>query len=70
VVPLLAVLDRIDLNTIVEGKPLLSRLCTLHLPLSQLLKGREVVFTADDDKRTALHEAIAADDVNSAFWCL
>ena len=70
VVPLLAVLPRLDLTTIVEGKPLLSRLCTMHLPLNEVLEGRELVFNKDSDNRTALHEAILADDVTSAYWCM
>ena len=70
VVPLLAVLSRVDLEQIVQGKPLLSRLCTMHLPLAQILAGRDVVFGRDADNRTALHEAIAADDINSAAWCI
>lgn len=68
--PLLAVIDKLDLTTIVEGKPLLSRLCTMHIPLTHLLAGRNIEFTKDVDNRTALHEAIAADDVASAHWCL
>ena len=28
------------------------------------------MFKKDSDNRTALHEAIAADDVTSAYWCL
>ncbi len=40
VVPLLAVLNRLDLTTVVEGKPLLSRLCTMHVPLPHILASR------------------------------
>jgi hypothetical protein len=42
----------------------------MHLPLNQILAGREIVFQKDEDNRTALHEAIVADDINSAYWCL
>jgi len=42
----------------------------MHVPLSQHLKGREIVFKPDADNRTALHEAIAADDTAAANWCL
>lgn len=59
----------IDLNTQVDSKPLLSKLCTMNIPLAQHLKGREIVFTKDGDNRTALHEAIAADDTSAANWC-
>lgn len=69
IVPLLAVLHLIDLDTEIDGKPLLSKLCTMNVPLAQHLKGREIVFKTDADNRTALHDAIAADDVGSANWC-
>lgn len=55
IVPLLAVLPMIDLNMQVEGKPLLSKLCTLSIPLALHLKGREIIFQNDADNRTALH---------------
>jgi hypothetical protein len=42
----------------------------MNVPLAQHLRGREVVFKTDADNRTALHEAIAADDTASANWCL
>jgi hypothetical protein len=42
----------------------------MNIPLSHHLKGREIIFKNDIDNRTALHEAIAADDTISANWCL
>lgn len=41
----------------------------MNIPLGQHLKGREIIFKNDVDNRTALHEAIAADDTCSANWC-
>jgi hypothetical protein len=70
IVPLLAVLHLIDLDMHIDGKPLLSKLCTMNVPLAQHLRGRDIVFRTDADNRTALHEAIAADDAGSANWCL
>lgn len=68
--PLLAVLPMIDLNLELSGKPLLNKLCTYNIPLAQHLRNREIVFKNDADNRTALHEAIAADDTQAANWCL
>ena len=42
----------------------------MHIPLTHILKDREIIFTKDDDNRTALHEAIAADDLAAANWCI
>jgi ankyrin repeat protein len=41
----------------------------MGVPLAQHLKGREIIFQSDSDNRTALHEAIAADDIAAAHWC-
>lgn len=70
VMPLLAVLDRVDLNITIQGKPLLSRLCTMNIPLQNHLHHRTITFVPDQDRRTALHDAIAADDTLSAHWCM
>ena len=67
---MLAVLEHLELNMDVDGKPLLSRLCTMNIPLGYHLRNREIIFENDKDNRTALHDAIAADDILSANWCI
>lgn len=70
IVPVLAVIDRMDLTQLVDGKPLLSKLCTMGIPLDLYLKQHPTPFPRDADNRTPLHEAIAADDPAAAKWCL
>lgn len=41
----------------------------MHLPLNEVLSGRDIVFTKDQDNKSALHEAVVADDISSAYWC-
>ncbi len=63
-------IDQIDLARKVEEKPLLSILAQKFIPLHQVLKGREISFPLDDDRRSPLHYAIEADDVKAAAWLI
>jgi len=42
----------------------------MNIPLHLYLKDRDIVFRRDADNRTALHEAIAADDPAAVKWCI
>lgn len=42
----------------------------MNIPLGYHLRNREIIFENDKDNRTALHDAIAADDILSANWCI
>lgn len=68
--PLLGVLDRIDVNSEVEGVPLLNLLCNKFVPLHAIFCDRQVHMQADVDGRTPLHYAVEVDDVKAAEWCL
>jgi ankyrin repeat protein len=64
--PLLAVIDQIDLYTRTEdGVPLFNLLMNKFLPLSDLLENLPIKFEADADGRTPLHYAVEADDVKA-----
>lgn len=62
-------IDQIDLNLPIDGKPLLNILCQKFISLKEVLKDKKIEFKTDNDNRTALHYAIEADDVKAAFWC-
>ncbi len=40
------------------------------MPLSLILKNKELNFPLDDDRRTPLHYAIESDDVKAAAWLI
>ena len=58
-IPLLAVLDHIDLNQKnSEGVPIFNLLCNKFLPLGNLLQDKKIAFSTDGDGRGPLHYAV------------
>jgi len=58
IMPFLAIIDKVDLNMKIDGKPLICILCTKFIPLSIIFKDVEVNLTNDEDNRSPLHYAI------------
>ena len=49
---------------------MISILAQRFIPLAQVLKGREITFPLDDDRRSPLHYSIEADDLKAAAWLI
>lgn len=45
--PLLAIIDKIDLDMLIDGKPLICILCTKFIPLSIIFKDIKVNLKSD-----------------------
>lgn len=68
--PLLASIDRFELDRKIQDKPLLSLLATKFVPLEVIIRNKQINFPLDDDRRTPLHYAIEANDVKAAAWLI